>query len=467
VTSQQCGLGRSHRYEGRAGRLERAGLGTLQTYPLPLEGGPSKLNIVKSTQISWLTTSRFTKTGSVFKKEQASVVGGLLSKMCPNGEITNLGRDKTGFRVKFKSVELITKFAGKTIGNLNKQLLRLERYFQRDAEKFVMLNVGSYEPKVLCEAFARDFSETLKKGEQFPKFSIRQRFVGRTCGTLNKQPLNLDHYFQGDAVKFVKLSMGSNDPTWRITSSPFLSSDLVSTSTEATMMLRRRLCSLLRKLRLEIYDLVLSNKNERDNGNGPISSTVENHKACRESSYGKRTKIYKLGDIGTCVKMTDEVQQHTTAKSSYNALQSTRRRHPDRFNAEDVCHLALLEVLSCFPGMNRDLSVSVTTVWSRTQTLKQDWIHDFWTSDSLKCLHIDLWCDAIQVSYDGAITITHLMSSLRHCFISGFVIAKLLESRAYSAYLGDFSGEHESSKAAKKDAASPYKTVLRADGSNH
>jgi hypothetical protein len=44
--------------------------------------------------------------------------------------------------------------------------------------------------------------------------------------------------------------------------------------------------------------------------------------------------------------------------------------------------------------------------------------------------------------------------------------AKLLESRAYSAHLGDFSGRDESSQAAKKDAASPYKTVLRADGSN-
>ena len=42
---------------------------------------------------------------------------------------------------------------------------------------FIMQNVGCYEPKVVCEAFPRDYSKTLKKGEPFPKFAIRQCII--------------------------------------------------------------------------------------------------------------------------------------------------------------------------------------------------------------------------------------------------------------------------------------------------
>lgn len=66
---------------------------------------------------------------------------------------------------------------GKTFGTLDKQPSKLDRYFQGDAVKVIMLNVGSYEPKVLCEAFARDYRETLKKGEPFPKFAIIQCII--------------------------------------------------------------------------------------------------------------------------------------------------------------------------------------------------------------------------------------------------------------------------------------------------
>jgi hypothetical protein len=52
------------------------------------------------------------------------------------------------------------------------------------------------------------------------------------------------------------------------------------------------------KLRLELYNLVPSSKNERDNGNGPITFAVANHKARRKPSYEKRMNIYKLGAIG-------------------------------------------------------------------------------------------------------------------------------------------------------------------------
>jgi hypothetical protein len=92
-------------------------------------------------------------------------VGDLLSKLCPNGDIIDLGRDKTGYRVKFKSVELINKFVGRTFGTLNKQPFKLDRYSQRETVIFVMLDVGLHESRV---------RETLKEGEYLPKFAIRQ-----------------------------------------------------------------------------------------------------------------------------------------------------------------------------------------------------------------------------------------------------------------------------------------------------
>jgi hypothetical protein len=71
----------------------------------------------------------------------------------------------------------MNKYVGKTFGTLNKRPIKLDRYFQGGAVKFVMQNVGSYEPKVLCEAFAQGYRETLKKGEPFPKFAIIQCII--------------------------------------------------------------------------------------------------------------------------------------------------------------------------------------------------------------------------------------------------------------------------------------------------
>jgi hypothetical protein len=72
--------------------VEQAGLRTLQTYPLALEEGPSTLNIVQSTQISWLPISLFVKINGVFEQEQTGVVGDLLAKLCPDGEIIDVIR---------------------------------------------------------------------------------------------------------------------------------------------------------------------------------------------------------------------------------------------------------------------------------------------------------------------------------------------------------------------------------------
>jgi hypothetical protein len=125
---------------------------------------------------------------------------------------------------------------------------------------------------------------------------------------------------------------------------------------------KQGLLKLPLELRLDIYKLVLSSKNEEgnnndDNNNEPFTFTVAKHKARREASRGKRMNVFKLSHVArdclalstTCTQLAEEVQLHVNKKITW-CFEST-------------------DVLSCFPGTSRQFYLPDAITKSRTQLL--------------------------------------------------------------------------------------------------
>jgi hypothetical protein len=116
------------------------------------------------------------------------------------------------------------------------------------------------------------------------------------------------------------------------------------------------------ELRLQIYQLVLSSKNEEgnnndDNNDEPFTFTVAKHKARREASRGKRMNVFKLSHVArdclalstTCTQLAEEIQLHVNKKITWY------------FESTDV--------LSCFLGTSRQFYLIDAITKSRTQLL--------------------------------------------------------------------------------------------------
>jgi hypothetical protein len=116
------------------------------------------------------------------------------------------------------------------------------------------------------------------------------------------------------------------------------------------------------ELRLQIYQLVLSSKNEEgnnndDNNDEPFTFTVAKHKARREASRGKRMNVFKLSHVArdclalstTCTQLAEEIQLH--------------------FNKKITWYFESTDVLSCFLGTNSQFYLPDAITKSRTQLL--------------------------------------------------------------------------------------------------
>jgi hypothetical protein len=125
---------------------------------------------------------------------------------------------------------------------------------------------------------------------------------------------------------------------------------------------KQGLLKLPLELRLDIYKLVLSSKNEEgnnndDNNDEPSTFTVAKHKARREASRGKRMNVFKLSHVArdclalstTCTQLAEEIQLHVNKKITWY------------FESTDV--------LSCFLGTSRQFYLIDAITKSRTQLL--------------------------------------------------------------------------------------------------
>jgi hypothetical protein len=133
------------------------------------------------------------------------------------------------------------------------------------------------------------------------------------------------------------------------------------------------------ELRLDIYKLVLSSKNEGDNNNDNnehLTFTVAKHKARRESPRGKRMNVIKLRHIAkdylalstTCTQLAEEIQLHVNKKIAWY------------FESTDV--------LSCFLGTNSQFHLPSTWTKSRIQLLAKS------TRVGVMVPEWDLWDEA-------------------------------------------------------------------------
>jgi hypothetical protein len=125
---------------------------------------------------------------------------------------------------------------------------------------------------------------------------------------------------------------------------------------------KQGLLKLPLELRLDIYKLVLSSKNEEgnnsdNNNNEPFTFTVAKHKTRREASRRKRMNVFKLSNVArdclalstTCTQLAEEIQLYVNKKITWY------------FESTDV--------LSCFLGTNRQFNLPDAITKSRTQLL--------------------------------------------------------------------------------------------------